>query len=418
MFKKKIFKNGLTLITAPMKNTRSVTVLILVGAGSKYETKEKNGISHFLEHMCFKGTKKRPTALDISKEIDSVGGIMNAFTGKDYTGYFIKIDSSHFELALDVAFDVFLNSTFPREEIEKERGVILEEIKLYQDTPTHYIDTLWEKLLYNDQPAGWDIAGSKETILNIKRDDFLKYIKNFYLPQNTVISVAGVVNEKVLLDKIKEYFGSVKRRKQKSKPKVKESQKKPEKLFYKKDTSQVHLALGVRAFNLFDKRKYPLQILSVILGGNMSSRLFQEIREKRGLAYYVRTQIELNPDTGYLVSYAGVDYDNLKETIDLIIKEYKKIKEKGVTKEEFLMAKEYIKGVFRLSLEDSENIANFYGAQYLLEKKVLTPEEKIKEIEKVKIDDIQKVAKEIFKNEKLNLAFIGRKDLKMKNFRI
>lgn len=414
MVRKKIYKNGLTQIYSPLKNTRSFTVLILVGAGSKYERKQKNGISHFLEHMCFKGTKKRPTALDISKEIDSVGGIINAFTAKDYTGYFVKVDYSHIELALDLTFDIFLNSTFPENEIEKERGVILEEIKMYEDTPIQYIETLWEKLLYGDQPAGWDIAGTRESIMKIKRKDFFEYTENFYVPQNTIISIAGRGNEKIINKKIREYFSKVKDKKPKRKNKVVEKQTSPGQLFYKKDTKQVHLALGVRTFNLFDKRKYALQILSVILGGNMSSRLFQEIREKRGLAYYINTQTELNPDTGYLVSYAGVDEKNFSLVVDLILKEYYKIKKEGVKEEEFLMAKEYLKGILQLSLEDSKALASFYGLQYLFEKKIKDPEEKIKEIEKVKIRELKEVADFIFRDNFLNLAFIAPRKIRLK----
>ncbi len=407
MFKKKKFKNGLGLVVAPTKNTRSVTVLILTKVGSKYEKKELNGISHFLEHMCFKGTKKRPTAFDITKEIDRVGGIMNAFTSKDYTGYFVKVNGSHLELALDLTFDIFLNSIFPEEEIEKEKGVILEEIKMYEDTPTQYIETLWEKNLYGDTPAGWDIIGKRETVLSIKRRDLLNYKKRYYLPNNTVISVAGKLDESIIYKKIKEYFSTKQKRILKKKIKISERQKNPKILFFKKDTKQTHLALGVRAFNLFDRRKYPLNLLSVILGGNMSSRLFQEIREKRGLAYYINTKVEANPDSGYLVSYAGVDHKNLKETVELILNEYKNIAKKGVREDEFLMAKEYIKGILEISLEDSENIASFYGTQLLLENKILDLKEKIKKIEKVKIDEIQRVAKEIFRNEKLNLVFIS-----------
>ncbi len=406
MYKKTIFKNGLTLITAPLRNTNSVTVLVLVGAGTKYEKKEENGISHFLEHMCFKGTIKREKALDITKEIEGVGGILNAFTSKDYTGYFIKLDYSKLNLAIDVVSDIFLNSTLKEEEIEKERGVILEEIKMYEDTPMEYIEVIWERLLYGDQPAGWNIAGERETVSKIKRKDFLKYISDYYLGPNTVVGIAGRFNEGVITNIVKKYFSEVKNRSPKKKKKVIETQKAPKQFFFKKDTQQTHIALGVRSPNIFSKERYALQVLSVILGGNMSSRLFQEIREKRGLAYYVHTKIDLNPDTGYLTTYAGIDHKKINKVTSLIIEEYKKIKDKGPSETELKRAKDYIKGIFRLSLEDSENIASFYTTQMLLEKKIRTPEEKLKLIEKVSKKDIINIAQRVFVSRGLNFAAI------------
>lgn len=418
MFKKIVLKNGLTLITSPMKNTRSVTVLILVGAGTKHEKKEENGISHFLEHMYFKGTKKRKNALAISKEIDGVGGIMNAFTSKDFTGYFVKVDYSHLKLALDLVSDIFLNSTLPKEEIEKERGVIIEEIKMYEDNPMSYIDILWEEILYGDQPAGWNTAGTRETVSRIKRNNLLQYIKDHYVSSNTIVVIAGKFNDKTITPLINTYFSNILKGSPKKKRPVKEEQKIPKKLFFKKDTQQTHLALGVRAFNIFNKRRFALQVLSVILGGNMSSRLFQELREKRGLAYYVHTNTELNPDTGYLVTCAGIDHKNIEKTVSLITKQYKKIAKVGPTEKELRLAKEYIKGNFRLSLEESDNIASFYATQALLEKKIMSPEEKIKLIEKVNKNDIIEVSRYIFSKKGLNLATIGPKELKMKEFTI
>lgn len=418
MFRKTVLKNGLKIVTCPIKSTRSVTVLILVGAGTKYEKKEKNGISHFLEHMYFKGTKKRKRAIDITKEIEGVGGIMNAFTSKDYTGYFIKVDYSHLKLALDVVSDIFLNSTFKEEEIERERGVILEEIKMYEDMPMAYIETIWEKLLYDDQPAGWNTVGKRETVLKIKRDDFLKYIKDYYVGPNTVIGIAGRFDEEKTIPLVKNYFSSVRKICPKKKKPVKEKQKTPQKLFFKKDTQQTHLVVGTRAFSLLDKRRYVLQVLSVILGGNMSSRLFQELREKRGLAYYVHTRIEINPDTGYLATFTGIDHKQIENVASLILEEYKKIAKEGPSEIEIKRAKENIKGLFRLSFEESDNVASFFATQALLENKILTPEEKIKAIDKVTKKDIIEVSRDIFSAEKLNLAAISPKEKKLKNFNI
>lgn len=416
MFKKTVLKNGLKIITCPMKNTHSVTVLILVKAGTKYETKKENGISHFLEHMYFKGTKKRKSALDVSKEIDGVGGIINAFTSKDYTGYFVKVDYSHFNLALDLVSDIFLNSTLPDEEINKERGVIIEEIKMFEDTPMHYIEWVWEELLYGDQPAGWKITGERKNVLKIQREDFLNYIKNYYVSQNTVVCVAGKIDNKKTLSMIGDCFSDISQKTQKKKKSVREFQISPRKLFFKKNTKQTHLALGVRAFNIFDKRRFALQVLSVILGGNMSSRMFQELREKRGLAYYIHTSVELNPDTGYLVTYAGIDHKNIEKATFLITQEYKKIKKGNLTEKEIKMAKEYIKGLFGLSLEESDNIASFYASQALLERNIISPEEKIRAIDKVNKRDILNVAKYIFTPSRLNLAVISPKKKKIQNF--
>lgn len=418
MFKKTIFGNGLRLLISPMENTRSVTVLILVKAGTKYETKKINGISHFLEHMCFKGTKKRPKTLDISKELDGVGGVFNAFTSKDWTGYFVKVDFQHFKLGIDVVSDIFLHSILNLKEIERERGVIIEEIKMIEDIPTKYIEDLWEKLLYKDQPAGWDIAGTRETISKIQREDLLNYIDNFYRAENTVIGIAGKIDPQKVTILVKKYFSDIKKGEWKKKPKVKELQRKPETLFFKKDTKQSHLALGVRAFNLFHKGRYALAVLATILGGNMSSRLFQELRGKRGLVYYVSTHIELNPDTGYLVTFTGVDHKNIEKATNLISKEYRKIKEEGPNKLEIERAKSYLKGRLRLSLEESQIVASFFAGQELLEERILTPEEKINEIEKVTSSQIRKIAKEIFQNKKLNFAVISPEKIKFKNLKI
>ena len=418
MFKKIHFKNGLRLVTIPLRNTRSTVILVLVRAGTKYETKEKNGISHFLEHMCFKGTEKRPCPFDISKEVDRVGGIFNAFTSKDYTGYFVKLDFSHFNLGVDIVSDIFLHSIFKEEEIEKERGVILEEMKMLEDTPTHYIEDLFEKLLYGDQPAGWNIVGTKKAVLSIKREDLIKYTKEHYVAKNVVVTVAGRIQPHKATSLIERYFSDVRKGESKKKKRVKEKQIKPNTLFCKKDTEQTHLALGVRTFNMFHKARYILSVMATLLGGNMSSRLFQEIREKRGLAYYISTHSEVNPDTGYLVSYAGVDHKKINDVVSLILEEYKKIKEKDLSKKEVERAKEYLKGRLRLSLEESENVASFYGSQELLENRILTPEEKIKEIEKVTPGDIKEVGDEIFMKNKLNLAVISPYHRTFKHFSI
>ena len=406
MFKKTTLKNGLRIITVPQKNTQSVAILVLVGTGSKYETKEINGISHFLEHLFFKGTKKRPNALKIAETLDSVGGTYNAFTGEETTGYWAKVNSEHFELALDWVSDILLNTKLKSKDIEKEKGVIIEEVNMYLDLPMSYVGELWNKLLYGNQPAGRSILGPKSNILNFQRKDFLKYRTSHYLAHNTVICVSGNISKKAE-DDVKNYFKDIETGTAPLKERVKEKQNNPNSLIYFKKTDQTHLCLGVRGYDLFHKQKYVQNLLSVILGGNMSSRLFMSVREKQGLAYYIRTSSEKNSDTGSLVTQAGVDNKNVEKAIVSILKEYKSLKTKKITEKELQKAKEYIKGTFFLSLESSDAQASFYAGQEILTQKILSPKEYIKKIDTVTVSDIQEVAIDIFQLEKLNLALIG-----------
>jgi len=407
MFKKITLRNGLRIITVPQKNTQTVTVLVLVGTGSKYETKNINGISHFIEHLFFKGTKKRPNSLAVAEPLDKIGGIYNAFTGEEYTGYFAKVENSQIELALDWVSDIYLNSLLPKKEIEKERGVIIEEINMYLDTPMIYIGELWKKLLYGDQPAGWEIIGTKENVNKVKRIELLNYMKSQYTALNTIICVAGKIIPSQAINKIKKYFFKIKKTQFKSKAPVIERQAQPRILIFPKQTDQTHLALGVRAYNLFHPQRYALELLGVILGGMMSSRLFEEIRAKLGIAYYITTTAENNPDTGYLVTFAGIDNKNIEKAILTILKEYKKISQREIPLKELKKAKDNVKGKMALELESSDAQASFYAGQELLEKKILIPEEIFAKIDKVTTSDIQKVAKDIFRPEKLNLALIG-----------
>jgi len=407
MFKKTILENSLRLITFPMKNTQTLTLLILVGTGSKYERKEINGVSHFLEHMAFKGTKRRPDTLDIAKELDRVGGLYNAFTDKELTGFWVKVDSKHFDLASDVLSDIIFNSLFKEKEIENEKKVIFEEINMIKDNPQVHVLNLWEKLLYGDQPAGWLISGEKETVKNITRKDILDYFKNQFVAENVVISLTGNFEEKEAISKIKKFFIKFKKAKPLSKKPVIEIQKLPQVLINFKETDQTHLVFGARAFDLFRKERYPLAIISIILGGIMSSRLFIKVRGKKGLAYYIRSFPEHYTDSGYLVTQAGLNNQRVDEAIKIILKEYQNLKSKKIPKLELEKAKENIKGHLFLSLETSDSWASYLGIQEILRKEILMPEEESKRIDEVSQDDILKVAREIFQPEKLNLALIG-----------
>lgn len=407
MYKKTTLNNGLRILTIPIENANSITVLILVGTGSKYETKDINGISHFLEHMFFKGTAKRPTTLMISETLDSVGGEYNAFTSKEVTGFWAKVDKRHADIALDWISDMFLNSKFDEKEMEREKGVIIEEVNMYLDTPMAYIGDLWEELLYGDQPAGWKVIGKKENILSFNREKVLDYYKSHYSSSNVIVCISGAIKSGEAEEKIKNYFKNIEKNQEGIKLKAKEVQSKPEILLHNKKTDQTHFCLGVRAYDLFDERRSALALLAVILGGNMSSRLFIKVRERNGLAYSIHTSVDNATDTGYLVTQAGIDHKNLEKSIELILEEYKDLRDKKITEKELQKAKDYIKGTTSLSLDSSDAQASFYGMQELLEKNILTPEEKFKKIDAVTVDDINKIAKDIFSEEKLNLAIIG-----------
>jgi len=407
MYKKTTLKNGLRIITVPMRGTRAVTILVLVGTGSKYETKEMNGISHFLEHMFFKGTKRRPTTLELVEPLDRIGGIYNAFTGKESTGFWAKVSSPHLDLVLDWVSDIYLNSKLEDKEIQKEKGVIIEEINMYLDTPISYINQLWEKLLYGEQPAGWLTIGEKENILRFKRKDFLNYGKQYYSAQNTIICVAGSIKPKRAEKKIKKYFKNIRKSEPKRKVKVIEKQREPKASIFFKKTDQTHLCLGVRAYSLFHPLRYAQALLATILGGFMSSRLWISVRERKGLAYYIRTTSKNLTDTGFLVTQAGIDHQKISEVINLILKEYKELKNKKIAKEELQKAKDNLKGILSLSLESSDVQAAFYAGQELLTEEILSPKEQVSRIDKVTINDILKVANDIFQPDKLNLATIG-----------
>lgn len=405
----KTLKNKLRLITIPMRGTKTATVLVMVRTGSKYENKNNSGISHFLEHMFFKGTEKRPDALAISSELDGIGAEFNAFTGKEYTGYWVKAASDKIDLAMDVVSDMLLNSKLDKKEIEREKGVIIEELNMYRDNPAMYIEDLFEELLYGNQPAGRDTIGTKENILKFKRRDFTDYLASQYGAQNTFVCVAGNFAGalRAMPIQVEKYFSKLKASKYKDKAAVKEAQSKPEiKLHYKK-TDQAHLSLGARAFPIGHKDEAALKAAAILLGGSMSSRLFIELRERKGLAYSVKTQAEFYTDSGYLTTEAGVPIGKAAEAIKIILGEYKKLAETLVDKKELERTKNLIRGRAAIQLESSDNVASWYGKHMVLRDKILTPEEFLKAMDSVTVKDIQRVARDIFINKGLNLAIIG-----------
>lgn len=410
-YKRTVLPNGLRILTIPMPSFESATVLVMVGAGSRYETRLNNGISHFLEHMAFKGTEKRPSAMDIASIIDGMGGEFNAFTGKETTGYYIKSAANHVEMSLDILSDMLMHSKLDPAEIDKERGVILEELNLYEDTPARKIGDIYEHLLYGDTPLGWDIGGEKSVIKKIQREDFVNYMKSLYSASNMTVVVAGGITAKYVEELVEKHFGSMETFSTLEYAKVEENQAEPGVFIKHKATEQVHIALGVRTVHQNHTHRYPLAILSAILGGGMSSRLFHEVREKRGLAYYVRTSSDHYHDAGSLVSTAGVDAKRVEEAIKVIVNEYRMIAKnpEKILAEELKKAKEFTKGHFVLELEDSRSVAGYYASQELLEKHIDNPEEELSKIDSVTKKDIDEVAREYLKNP-LNLAIIGKFD--------
>ncbi|MDD5071133.1 MAG: pitrilysin family protein [Patescibacteria group bacterium] len=406
MFKQKKLKNGLKLITVPMTGTKTITILVMLKTGSKYENKKNNGISHFLEHMFFKGTKKRPTALAIAGGLDSIGAEFNAFTSKEYTGYFVKVDSSKIELAVDIVSDMLLNSKFDAKEIGREKGVIVEEINMRTDNPLIHIEDVFEECLYGDAPAGWYVSGRKENVLNFSRKDFINYFNSQYGTESAIVCLAGNIknnSEKA----VSRYFSGLRKNDFQDKVKVIENQIKPQiKIHYKK-TNQATISLGVRALPFGHKKEFILKVMSTILGGSMSSRLFTELREKKGLAYYVRTQSEFYTDSGYLTTQAGVPVDKIEEAIKIILSEYKKLTKILVGGQELKRTKDLIRGRSVIRLEASDDMASWYMEHLILGGKTLSPEDFFRKIDLVKAGDMKKLAGEIFTNNKLNLAIIG-----------
>lgn len=412
IYKKTTLKNGLRVITIPEEDSLAVTVFVLVEAGSKYETKEINGISHFLEHMCFKGTKNRPTALQISSELDSLGAQYNAFTSQEFTGYYAKVAASHFDKALDIVSDLYLNPVFDEKEIEKEKGVIVEEINMYEDLPQHRVQDLILETLYGDQPAGWPVAGEKEIVRSFNRDTFLKYRGDHYVPSATTVVVAGNFNEEKAVKEIASRFDEMTANTKIGKNSVIDAQGSPAVTLKKKESDQTHLVLAVRTYKADDDRNHVLKVLSQVLGGGMSSRLFQKVREEMGAAYYVRCSNNSHTDHGFLEASAGADNTRAKDVIRAIVAEFARMKESPVSSEELTRAKESLIGNLFLGLETSDAIAGHYGLQEVIKKKIEQPEEYAERIRKVSAEEIQAVAKDIFVQNNLNLAAIGPLDKK------
>src|SRR3990167_3322055 len=407
MFTKTTLKNGLTLITVPMPHLDSVTTLVAVGAGSRFETRNINGISHFLEHMFFKGSRKYPTAEGISTLVDGIGAVNNAATDKEVTYYWIKSSGKHVELSTDILSSMIKESLLSGEEVEREKGVIVEELRMYRDNPSRYVWELYERLQFGDQPLGWDIGGDEKTINSLNREDFVKYMDSLYSPSNMALVYVGKL-PKNINELAKKYFSDLPKRSE-FKPKAYKSEKqiKPRVDVYYKKTDQANLVLGVEGFDRYSPKRYAAKILGTILGEGISSRLFLQVRERRGLAYHVSAGLNSYKDIGTFTVYGGVKLEKIIEGLEVIKAELERVVAEKVTEDELKKAKEMIRGRLALRSESTNFLAEFFGIEFILDRKIETFEEYLKNIDKVSIKDVQDVARELFQKSKFNLQIIG-----------
>jgi predicted Zn-dependent peptidase len=404
-FERHTLDNGLRVLTANLDHAQSVTCMVMLAAGSRYETPETNGIAHFSEHMFFKGTQRRPSARDIAGEVDSIGGEFNAFTGKEYTAYYVKCAAEHRDVALDVLADMLRNSRFDPEEIDREKGVIIEEMNMYFDTPRDYIGGVYEQLMYGDQPLGWDIIGRKETVRNATRDTFMGYLDHWYKPPRMVVGIAGKIGDDAL-DRARELFGDLPGGDTGEPEPARAYQSERVKVFTKQ-SDQAHLILGVPSYPIEHPDRYALQMVATVLGGGMSSRLFTEVRERRGLAYYVFGTNHSYTDAGSLYSQAGVDINRIDEAVTTIATELKKIAAEPVPSDELEKARNFTKGRFVLQLESPQGLILFGLRKEVLEQRAPDPEEVLAGVDAVTGEDVQRVARDLLADEKLRLALIG-----------
>lgn len=407
VYQKIVLDNGLRILTSTMPHTRSVSVGFFIGVGSRYEAKKENGITHFLEHMLFKGTTKRPTAKDIALAIEGIGGVFNASTGRELTTYWAKVAQDHFPIAVDVLADMLLNSKLDEQELEKERGVIIEEINMTLDRPSDWVHQLASELIWPDHPLGRDQAGTKESVTGLTRAMMQDYLTGHYQPAGTVLAVAGNIEHDEAVKEIGAQLAAWRKQQRGSYLPMEEEQEATRVKVEHKPSQQAHLCVVLPGISLFDDDRYNVSLLNTILGQGMSSRLFLEVREKRGLAYAVYSYASLLQDAGLMGVYAGVDVQKIEEALQAILAELDKARQEPVPGEELHKAKEFVKGRLLLQMEDSFAVASWVGRQELLEERVLSVDEVLEAVDAVTAEDVQRVAQELFKEEKLNLAVVG-----------
>jgi predicted Zn-dependent peptidase len=405
VFERETLSNGLRVLTAPQPHAQSVSCVVMLAAGSRYETAETNGIAHFAEHMFFKGTERRPTARDIAGEVDGIGGEFNAFTGKEYTGYYVRCAAATRDTALDVLVDMLRNSSFDPAEIEREKGVIVEEMNMYFDTPRDFIGGTYENLLYGDQPLGWDIIGRKETVRGATRETFLDYVDRWYRPHRMVVGVGGQIGDG-LLPRLEELLGDLEPRETGSPAPVALPANGSRVKVHTKQSDQAHLVLGVRSRPLVDPDRYVLQLLATVLGGGMSSRLFTEVRERRGLAYYVFGTNHAYTDAGSLHAQSGVDINRIDDAVKTIVEQFRLLASAPVPSDELEKARNFAKGRFVLQLESPHGTIMFGLRREVLEGEAAEPTDVLAALDAVTAEDIQRVARDVLESG-FRLAVIG-----------
>jgi len=406
VYSKKQFANGLRLLTAPMPHTRSVAVSIYVGAGSRYETPVEAGVSHFLEHLTFKGTAKRPDAQLISEAIDGVGGIINAATDREYTVFYAKVARQHLELALDVLSDLVQAPLLDKIELEKERKVVLEELASVADSPGQQVDLLLDELLWPDQPLGIDVAGTRESVRGLTREIVVDYVGRQYVPNNMVVAVAGNVEEDEVVSLLEPRLGSMASGAPQSWFPARDGHGEPKCALIYKRTEQTHVQLGLHALPLDHPDRHALDLISVLFGESMSSRLFVELRERQGLCYDVSSYVTHFKDTGSFSVYAAVDPANGPKAVDALISELRRLAE-GIPEEELHKARELSKGRLLLRMEDTRSVSGWLGGQEILTGKILTPEDVVARLDSITTDDLTRVVSDVLRNDKLKLAVVG-----------
>jgi predicted Zn-dependent peptidase len=407
VYQRESLSNGLRVLTAPLDHAQSVACYIMLAAGSRYERADNRGIAHFAEHMFFKGTERRPTARDISLTVDRIGGEVNAFTSKEYTGYYIRCAGEQRDVALDVLVDMIRNSKFDSEELEREKGVILEEMNMYLDTPRDFVGSVYDELLFGSNPLGWETLGSKETIEAAKRETFLDYLHEWYTPSRMVVGVAGAIGDD-LIPRLEELLGDVSGNGSGSPaPADIDRSPDPRVKIMRKDSDQANVCLGVPSYPLGHPDRYALQLLGTVLGTGMSSRLFLEVRERRGLAYYVYALNNSLTDTGTLYAQAGVDLKRAHEAVEVIATEFRKLVDEPVPADELEKARALAKGRFVLQTESPNGLALFGLRREVLEGAAAEPDEVLKGLDAVTVEDVHRVAQDVIGAMGLRLGVIG-----------
>ena len=403
-YQRTVLDNGIRVITEKIPYLRSVSIGVWVMIGSRDEQPDENGISHFIEHLLFKGTEKR-TAFDIAKEIDSVGGTLNAFTGREFTCFYAKVIDHNLPLAIDLLSDIFLNSVMDLKDVEKERMVILQEIKMVEDTPDDYVHDLFNRVCWGDHPLGFPIYGNSELVQSFQRDQLYRFFKENYPPDRIIVCAAGNLEHQEVVDLIDETFGKI------PKSNKTRTRNKPDPIsttnVWKRDLEQVHFCLGTKGLQYNHSLRFASYVLNTILGGGMSSRLFQEIRENRGLAYSVYSYLPTYIDAGLVVVYAGTNEGAFQEVIDLVLKEFKRLKNEPLKHEELETAKEQLKGNLLLSLESSDNLMTRLAKNEIYFKSYLPVATILKGIDEVKEETVQRLAGDIFDERFFCLTVLG-----------